>query len=65
MKPILSPRELEVIRLVSRGLQDKEIAFELGISERTVQTYIQNLFAKLGTKNRTEAAVKAISLGLL
>ncbi len=61
----LTRRELEVIRRLAQGLQDKEIAFELGIAERTVQTYIQSLFAKLNTQNRTEAAVKAIRLGLL
>ncbi len=64
-KALISQRELEVIRLIGRGLQDKEIAFELGIAEKTVQTYIQSLFAKLETHNRTEAAVKAIKLGLL
>lgn len=58
-------REVEVLRLLSRGLQDKEIATELDISDKTVQAHIQKLFEKLDTQNRTETAVKAIKLHLL
>ena len=65
VKGHLSKREFEVIRLVGLGLQDKEIANEIGISEKTVQIHLHNVFKKLETNNRTEAAVRAIRLGLI
>lgn len=64
-KATLSKREIEVLKLLGRGLRDKDIALELGLSERTVHVYVKKLFVKLGTQNRTEAAVKAIKLGVM
>ncbi len=63
-KSLLTKRELEVIRCIGRGLQDKEIALALNISEKTVQAFVQKIYKKLNTENRTEAAMKAIRLGL-
>jgi DNA-binding CsgD family transcriptional regulator len=63
-KPIeLTPRELEVIRLVAEGLSNKEIAELLSISPRTVNFHLDNLFAKLGVRSRTEAAILALRQG--
>src|SRR5215470_14138040 len=48
----LTDRELEVIRFVSKGLQNKDIASELGISEGTVKIHVHHIYAKLGLSNR-------------
>ena len=50
----LAPRELEVARLAGRGASNKEIAEELGISVRTVETYLYRIFFKLGVESRAE-----------
>jgi len=63
-KPIeLTPRELDVIRLVAEGLSNKEIGQLLAISPRTVNFHLDNLFAKLGVRSRTEAAILALRQG--
>ena len=54
----LTQREHEVLALLSKGQPDKEIADQLGISIYTVHEHVRNIFDKLGTHNRTEAAVK-------
>jgi len=59
----LTERELEVLRLAARGLTNRAIGFQLGISERTVHSHLMNIFAKLGVSTRTEAVLKAIRLG--
>jgi DNA-binding NarL/FixJ family response regulator len=61
----LTERELEVLRLLARGRQNKEIAGELVISERTVKFHVSAILAKLGVGNRTEAVGKAAQLGLV
>ena len=61
----LSERELEVLRLVAKGWTNTRIAKELGIGERTVAFHVENLLAKLGADNRTEAVVEAIRRGWL
>ena len=63
--PRLTPRERDVIRLLAEGRSDREIAAALFIGPRTVQTHVANLFAKLGAKNRAEAAVLAVRHGLV
>jgi DNA-binding NarL/FixJ family response regulator len=60
----LSERELEVLRLVSAGLSNREIAARLFISPGTAKTHIHHLCGKLGVRNRTEAAMRARELGL-
>ena len=54
----LSHREKEILLLISRGLQNKEISTEIGISEKTVRNTISSIFKKLGVGNRTEATLK-------
>ena len=53
---LLSARELEVLRLLSDGMTDREIAAALAISPRTVESHVSNLLRKLGLRNRAEAA---------
>ena len=61
----LSPRELEVLRLIARGRSNREIAQELVISEKTVKTHASSILSKLGLASRTQAALYAMRLGLL
>jgi DNA-binding NarL/FixJ family response regulator len=61
----LSPRELDVLSLVGRGLSNAEIGRELFISEATVKTHLLRTFAKLGVSDRTAAVTSAISAGYL
>lgn len=60
---MLNPRELEVINLAAKGMSNKEIANELVISERTVQTHLVNIFRKLGANSRTQAVLYALREG--
>jgi DNA-binding NarL/FixJ family response regulator len=61
----LSPREVEVLRLVARGLSNGEIGQALHISEATVKTHLLRTFAKLGVSDRTAAVTTALAAGLL
>lgn len=61
----VSAREREVLTLVGRGLTMKEIASELYISERTVQTHMNSIYEKLGARNRAESTLIAIKLGIV
>lgn len=60
----LTGREAEVIRLVARGQNNREIAGFLGISEKTVKTHISNILGKLGLEDRTQLAIHALRNGL-
>jgi signal transduction histidine kinase/DNA-binding CsgD family transcriptional regulator len=64
IKP-LTPRELEVLAGVAAGLTNKQIAAQLGISDRTVQFHLGNVLGKLGVASRTEAAVLALQHDLV
>jgi len=59
----LHQRQLEVLRLAARGLSNKEIARELAVSERTIQSHLSNIFEKLGVNSRTEAVLRALKEG--
>ncbi len=61
----LTPRELDVLRLVARGLGNKEIAAELDLSAHTVKYHLASVLAKLGVRSRTEAVSRGIRTGLL
>lgn len=62
---VLSPREMEVLRLIAAGQVDKEIATALAISPRTVTTHVTHILNKLGASTRTEAAMIAVRSGIL
>jgi two-component system, NarL family, response regulator LiaR len=61
----LTPREMDVLRLLAQGLINKEIAQELGIGDKTVKTHVSNILSKLGVLSRTQAAVYAVQMGLV
>ncbi|HLK32805.1 MAG TPA: response regulator transcription factor [Terriglobales bacterium] len=61
----LTPRETEVLRMMTEGLSNREIASALGISEHTVKFHITSIFGKLGTSSRTEAVTEGIRRGLI
>ncbi len=60
LNPNLSFREKQVVRLVSEAKLNKEIAHELHLSEGTIKEYLNRIFRKVGTSNRTELAVWAV-----
>lgn len=57
---ILTKREMEVLKLITEGLFNKEIAYYLSISEKTVKNHVSNIFKKISVSDRTQAAVYAI-----
>jgi two-component system NarL family response regulator len=61
----LAPREIEILRLIAAGRENKEIAAALGISEGTVKTHVHRLMEKLGASRRGEAVLRALRRGLL
>ena len=61
----LTPREVEVLRLLADGLGNKEVALRLGISDHTVKFHISSILAKLGAGSRTEAVTLGIRRGLI
>lgn len=61
----LTEREVEVLRLIARGLGNKEIAARLSLSENTVKTHVRNILSKLNARSRAEAAAYAAKIGLI
>lgn len=61
----LTPREMDVLRLVAFGQTNREIAQTLGLTSSTAKTHVEHLIAKLGVSDRTQAAVRAVELGLV
>ena len=61
----LTPRQLEVVKLLAQGKTNQEIAQELVLSTGTVRTHVQRILAKLSVSDRTSAVVRAIDLGLI
>jgi two-component system, NarL family, response regulator len=61
----LSPRELEVLRLLADGRSNKRIADALGLREATVRTHVSHILSKLGVDDRTQAATAALRRGIL
>jgi DNA-binding NarL/FixJ family response regulator len=61
----LSGREIEILRLVARGYNNREIADALAIAEGTVKNYISSILSKMGVRDRTRAVLKALEEGFL
>jgi LuxR family maltose regulon positive regulatory protein len=61
----ISPREQQVLRLVSAGLSNREIAIKFSVSDSTVKTHLENIYRKLGVNSRTQAVVQAQALKLV
>ncbi len=61
----LSPREIEVLRMIAEGLGNKEIASRLKISEHTVKFHVSSIFTKLDVSSRTEAVTLGVRLGIV
>jgi two-component system NarL family response regulator len=61
----LSPRELQIVELLAKGMRNKEIAVTLDMSETTVQVHLRNMFKKLGVGERTGAIAVAVRRGLI
>lgn len=61
----LTPREMDVLRLLAEGLHNREIAERLAINERTVKYHVSAIIAKLEASNRTAAVMRAIEVGLV
>jgi len=64
MRESLTPRETDTLRLVAKGLANKEIAAELGVSEVTIKTHVSSVLSKLDLQSRTQAALFALKEGL-
>ena len=64
-RPRLTPRELQVTELISRGMRNKEIAAALGISEETVQVHVKKILSKLGVQDRTAVVRVAVQRGII
>ena len=58
-RPALAPRERQLVGFVRRGLRNREIAEQLGVTEGTVKVYLHGIFEKLGVSSRTELAIRA------
>jgi len=63
--PDLTARELDVLKLIVKGKSNKEISTELSIGEATVKTHVNNILAKLGVSDRTQAATTALQRGIV
>jgi DNA-binding NarL/FixJ family response regulator len=61
----LTPRELEVVALLTEGLPNKAIAQRLGISDQTVKFHVASIYGKLGASNRTDAVRRALRRGIV
>jgi DNA-binding NarL/FixJ family response regulator len=61
----LTPREVEVLQLVAKGLSNRDVASIIGRTDETVKVHLKNIFAKLGVADRTEAVTLALSRGIL
>ena len=61
----LTPREMDVLRLLAQGLSNRKIGERLSINERTVKYHVAAILAKLEAANRTDAVMRAIERGLI
>jgi NarL family two-component system response regulator LiaR len=61
----LTPREIEILRLASRGMSNKELSEKLSVSLRTVKAHLSNIFNKMGCSSRTDAIIKGLKQGYI
>ncbi|HEY9089724.1 MAG TPA: response regulator transcription factor, partial [Anaerolineaceae bacterium] len=61
----LTPREMDVLHLLARGLANKQIAAQLNMTENTVKFHIKAIFSKLDANNRAQAVAQGVSLGII
>ncbi|MFZ0218571.1 MAG: response regulator transcription factor [Candidatus Dormiibacterota bacterium] len=61
----LTPREIEILKLVATGMANKQIAYKLQISEKTVRNHVSNMYEKLGIYDRSQAVLYAVRKGLV
>lgn len=64
-KPVMTEKELFVLQAIAKGYRSKEIAFDMGIAERTVKAHLTNIYNKLGVDSRSEAVAVSIERGLI
>jgi DNA-binding NarL/FixJ family response regulator len=64
-RPTLTPREVQVLELIAKGMRNREIAASLGISETTAQVHVKNILAKLSVSDRTAAVNVALRRGIV
>jgi DNA-binding NarL/FixJ family response regulator len=62
---VLTPREIDVLRLIARGNANKEIAWKLSLAEETVKVHVKNILAKLGVNDRTHAVMVGLKRGII
>ena len=62
---VLTPRELQIVRLIADGLTGKEVGASLGIGESTVETHVEHIRTKLEARSRPHLVAKAIAAGLI
>lgn len=62
---LMTEREMQVLRLVVEGMTNREIGYELGISQKTVEKHLESVYSKLEVSSRVEAAVLAVKQGLV
>jgi DNA-binding NarL/FixJ family response regulator len=62
---LLSPREVEVLQLLTEGATNSDISTRLSISSKTVKNHVATISRKLGTSNRTQSAVRAVLMGVV
>lgn len=65
VRPVLTPRELDVLRLIAKGRTNKELASALFVSEETVKTHVKTLFQKLGVHDRVDAVSVSLKRGII
>jgi DNA-binding CsgD family transcriptional regulator len=64
-RPLLTPRELEILACLGEGMSNKAVARRLGISAHTVKFHLEAVFTKLGVTSRAEAVAKGLRRGLI
>jgi DNA-binding NarL/FixJ family response regulator len=64
-RPNLTPREVEVLKLIASGVRNKEIAFQMDVSEATVNAHLKHIFVKLNVTDRTQAIMVALRRGII